>query len=342
MLTKDSSKNPISDAMRQAGATVISQFNSGCDLDLAEKVYAAMHAVARSNGGYVRKLKDQCLPRGPVPNTTKHKTIVQLFVDGKTMQEIGEKFCISRERVRQILKKNGVDSSSGGYAIQPKDRGAKRVSAIDKRSIEKYGISREDMDKYRAAGVVESFRRQRNSAKTRGIAWHLSFAQWIGIWESSGKLSERGRGKNGFCMTRNKDEGPYSIENVSIKSTIENGREAIENKGGNKARFTGVWRILPGHSKPWVAKYGKTYIGNFETEAEAAVARADFVGKIAAKKPRDKKIKKPRGTSGFVGVHRSRDKFIASVQKLYIGVFFTPEEANEARLKVIEQIKPKA
>jgi RNA polymerase sigma factor (sigma-70 family) len=37
--------------------------------------------------------------------TPRRKEILEMHLEGKTLQEIGEKFGISRERVRQILEK---------------------------------------------------------------------------------------------------------------------------------------------------------------------------------------------------------------------------------------------
>lgn len=39
-----------------------------------------------------------------------------LYQDGKTLQEVGDVFGITRERVRQILRRLGVSASEGGIA----------------------------------------------------------------------------------------------------------------------------------------------------------------------------------------------------------------------------------
>lgn len=65
-----------------------------------------------------------------------------------------------------------------------------------------------------------AFQQQRNNAEARGIAWDMTFEQWWGIWAQYFHL--RGRGKNGLCMARNKDEGPYAVGNVYLTTNLGN------------------------------------------------------------------------------------------------------------------------
>lgn len=69
---------------------------------------------------------------------------------------------------------------------------------------------------------LKAFARQRHQAKQRGIEWDLDFAEWWAIWESSGKLNQRGRGKNKYCMARKGDSGPYTLGNVKIITFQQN------------------------------------------------------------------------------------------------------------------------
>lgn len=67
----------------------------------------------------------------------------------------------------------------------------------------------------------QSFCVQRWHAGKRGIAWELSFDEWMLLWD--GKFHLRGKGKGKLCMARYGDEGPYSISNVYItKNEINN------------------------------------------------------------------------------------------------------------------------
>lgn len=71
----------------------------------------------------------------------------------------------------------------------------------------------------------KKYTNQRAHAKARGIEFLLSFDEWLAVWTDSGKLEYRGRGKNSYVMARHNDVGPYSSDNVSIKTALENASE---------------------------------------------------------------------------------------------------------------------
>jgi len=78
---------------------------------------------------------------------------------------------------------------------------------------------------------LKVYKAQKSNARTRGIPFMLTFEQWMAIWIESGKLDQRGRGAQKFCMCRNNDVGPYEIGNVFIGTGRENVRD------GNLGKF---------------------------------------------------------------------------------------------------------
>lgn len=72
----------------------------------------------------------------------------------------------------------------------------------------------------------KQFKTQRGSAKYRGIIWDLSFEQWTQIWIDSGKYHLRGCKRGLYVMSRLGDTGPYSVDNVEIKTHADNLSEA--------------------------------------------------------------------------------------------------------------------
>lgn len=68
---------------------------------------------------------------------------------------------------------------------------------------------------------------QKHDAKRRDIKFNLTFAEWMKIWTDSGHLSERGRRRGQYVMSRHGDTGPYSVDNVSIKKTEDNIKEFV-------------------------------------------------------------------------------------------------------------------
>jgi hypothetical protein len=71
----------------------------------------------------------------------------------------------------------------------------------------------------------------KGGALNRGIEWLFTFDSWIKKWEESGKWEQRGHKKGQYCMSRPNDQGPYSPDNVIIKTHQEN---VIEAKQGKK------------------------------------------------------------------------------------------------------------
>lgn len=63
---------------------------------------------------------------------------------------------------------------------------------------------------------------QRANAKRRGVDWQLTFEQWWEIWEKSGKWGQRGTDAKQYCMCRKHYLGPYSVDNVEIKTMMSN------------------------------------------------------------------------------------------------------------------------
>lgn len=220
-----------------------------------------------------------------------------MFRDGKTLQEIGDKYGITRERVRQCLTRLGLASIDGGVAFRSfrkiHDKAEARQAKLDaneQRHFDKWGMSRADVNaisqlpRSHQHHPITKFIMQRKNAGSRGIGWELSFADWWRIWQESGKWEQRGTGK-GYCMARWADDGPYSVGNVYICTVGQNFSDSYITKpwvgrfpnGHPGARLnigTGRgWTFIPRLKKPYRAQIcinGKSIvIGQFATPEEA-------------------------------------------------------------------------
>jgi DNA-binding CsgD family transcriptional regulator len=146
-----------------------------------------------------------------------------LYTSGKTLQEIGNEFGITRERVRQLLTKFfGINREDGGQHRQAIAKRQRLEAKRNARSIKRWGCNWDDYVKIRnLKKPTRAFCAQRKTARDRGIDWQLSLWQWWSIWQQSGHWKDRGRG-NGYCMCRKGDQGPYSVDNVYIATNAEN------------------------------------------------------------------------------------------------------------------------
>lgn len=177
--------------------------------------------------------------------------MAEMYHEGKTLAEIGVEFNVTRERVRQILKKLNVSSSHGGAALQKRSkdirRNEQRILTRNARALATYGC---DHDTAIALNFGQPFshpssrthkwRRQRLNAGIRGIEWKLSFVEWCRIWDESGNWPRAGRGKGRYCMARFRDAGAYEVGNVKICTNEENASESYDVVSGESRQLLNV------------------------------------------------------------------------------------------------------
>jgi hypothetical protein len=149
--------------------------------------------------------------------------IVALYKSGLTLGQIGARAGVTRQRIHQIIKKLGIDSQSGGRAVQALNR-------KEARSIKLHSVGTELYKVLKANGATAAYTRQRENAKKRGIGWNFILADWWQIWYESGKWSKRGRGHGRYVMARFGDKGPYEVDNVKIIPADENNSEQWINR----------------------------------------------------------------------------------------------------------------
>jgi transposase-like protein/uncharacterized protein (DUF433 family) len=76
----------------------------------------SIRSILHRNGGELVRNAERSQKRGP---TERHLNMIEMYQSGKTLQEVGEHFGITRERVRQILHKFDVTSRKAGRTPKP-------------------------------------------------------------------------------------------------------------------------------------------------------------------------------------------------------------------------------
>ena len=168
---------------------------------------------------------------------TRNEQMAVYFKKGWTLERIGQKYGLTRERVRQLMKKQGLTRKDGGQAVQmEKARPAREAAAqrlkdkakvnARKRIKRVYGCSYELWEElggrerkgrlYKPGTPISSFRGTRNQAELRNVKWTLTLEDWWGIWQKSGKWSQRGTKKEQYVMARINKKGLFSKANVRI------------------------------------------------------------------------------------------------------------------------------
>jgi len=174
------------------------------------------------------------------------EAMVTQFRSGQTLQEIGDQYQLTRERVRQILASAGITREEGGASIKRQLKSSARERANkarrDASAIAIYGCTHDELmrcNEHRplcakgAASRMYSY--QRKNAFGRGIPFKISFPDWLRVWQESGKFNMRGCGHNKYVMSRFGDKGAYEVGNVFIQDADQNNREyALRRYGKEK------------------------------------------------------------------------------------------------------------
>ncbi len=220
-------------------------------------------------------------------NTLNPRTeeMARLYAEGWVLEEIGLWFGITRERVRQILRAQGVTRQHGGQAILRAQQAEQRRQHQNDRCLIRFGHDYATHEAVRCSSgrPMVRFNEQRRNAAQRGIEWQLTFAEWWSVWEASGHWNERGRGQDRYVMSRRGDVGPYSLDNVYIQLSTDNNSDAPHRQQtlpkGVKVRMTGG-RRTPRRISAYLAQKMVNgtlhHIGSFRTEEEAVEAYRNF------------------------------------------------------------------
>lgn len=212
---------------REAAAAGISRMDAARRFGVS---YSTIHKICSETGVEFDR------PGKGAADEERADAMEAMYRAGKTLEEIGQLYGVSRERVRQVISKyRGVTASDGGQSIRAKiEREHKRAereaacyrkngcSIAQLRNLQKIGVAMRKAGATIYQTPTGAFRNQRNNALGRGIPWELTLWDWWRIWQQSGKWEKRGRHADDYVMCRFKDEGSYSIGNVYIATLRHN------------------------------------------------------------------------------------------------------------------------
>jgi len=188
--------------------------------ETAEAVGLSYPAVSR----YARRYGLKFIRGGLTRNDERSIEMASLYKSGRTLNEIGQKFELTRERVRQIISKHhGLNAKHGGKSVIAKKRRIIKQAKRDESAIKRCGCTFSQYALLRQMRKpTRAFSEQKRNARTRGIEWKLNLWQWWTIWQESGHWDSRGRNNGEYVMCRFGDSGPYSVDNVYIATCNQN------------------------------------------------------------------------------------------------------------------------
>jgi hypothetical protein len=123
------------------------------------------------------------------------------------------------------------------------------------------------------AQLRKKFSAHKCDAKRRGIAFLLSFEQWLNIWKTSRRLNRRGCGRGCYVMARREDRGGYEIGNVEIILFEQNAR-AYRPTSDAKARTGAAHRgkIVSAATRKKLSQKAKARLYSLETRAKMSAS----------------------------------------------------------------------
>src|SRR5258708_1084180 len=230
-------------------------------------------------------------------NAQRDSIMIGMFTRGMTYQEIGEAYGVSRQRIEQIMRRNGITKEQGGFGLQSLIRVAvkKEAREIALRNKEEkvfkvYGCSAEKILEltgslphgYWSVSSKDypwaAYRMQRHNALGTGKGWDISFPEWWQVWQESGKWELPGRGK-ATSMPRYGDSGPYKMGNVYICTVGQNFADSYLVKSAHSRMLKNPNFI---NAKGYHEQRGKFYIhvdGRTGPYKSALAARRAFLKK---------------------------------------------------------------
>lgn len=146
---------------------------------------------------------------------------------GATLAELAHGENISRERVRQLLRREGVLRQHGGAAVRAQRQRELRKQKTMERLIAHWGPIGATLP----PTVRRAYSMDRRNAHQRGIAWELTLENWWMLWRDD--FTHRGQRRGRLWLCRINPAHGYSVDNLEI-------REAGKRRGGEKWQSTNI------------------------------------------------------------------------------------------------------
>lgn len=192
------------------------------------------------------------------------------YRNGRTHAEVGAEFGVTRERVRQILKKQGITGADGGAHLRAQVRHAAKGPC---RSELKYGLPMARIQELRRQGFTRAYLQKQKHAAAIAVPFELTLEEFVDLWERSGRWSERGRGASRYGLVMFDPKRGITPENVFVGLNKDAGTLARLRAEPHDPEMRGIHCLYPGLGKPYIVLRNSKAIGRCATIEEAKAIR---------------------------------------------------------------------
>ncbi|WP_401733500.1 sigma factor-like helix-turn-helix DNA-binding protein [Stenotrophomonas muris] len=154
------------------------------------------------------------------------EAMTAMYKGGKTLQQIGDLFGITRERVRQLMRKSGLTRHDGGIhvtaAAKRAEASVRRAASREEAAKRVYGVTYAEaiaLNEGRRLGsagcLAQKFREKKHNVVSKtGCEWSLSLRDYVNVITKADLPI--GRGSSDGVLVRRDTSIGYVDGNVQI------------------------------------------------------------------------------------------------------------------------------
>lgn len=155
-----------------------------------------------------------------VKDNARANDMLARFKSGETLESVAVEYGVSRERVRQILKKEfGIVGNDGGRSVIARQKQAEKKQEADARYIEWRGMTKAEYAATPKWAKVKWQMSRGNAVSIYKTTWHISFHDWYCLilpYTENGK-----RPPSNLWLTRIDKNAPFTLDNVAFRRAAD-------------------------------------------------------------------------------------------------------------------------